>query len=51
MQDKQYIVVAATTLEELEKKVNDRMNFGYAITPASIVILGANYVQTMVKTK
>ena len=37
-QDLNYIVVEAATIKELEKKVNDRMAFGYAITNTPVVI-------------
>lgn len=50
-----YVVVEATTVSELEKKVNDRMAFGYEPTETPIVIhnfggaTGIVYFQTMVK--
>lgn len=54
-QDLNFVVVEATTVSELEKKVNDRMNFNYAITNTPVVIHtdsnGIRYIQTMIKTK
>ena len=54
MQELNFVVVEATTVSELEKKVNDRMAFGYAITNTPVVIHtdsnGIRYIQTMIKT-
>ncbi len=54
-QDLNFVVVEATTVSELEKKVNDRMNFNYVITNTPVVIHtdsnGIRYIQTMIKTK
>ena len=55
MQELNFVVVEATTVSELEKKVNDRMNFKYVITNTPVVIHtdsnGIRYIQTMIKTK
>lgn len=56
MQEQNYIVVEAHSISELEKKVNDRMNFGYVITNTPLVIDKSNngqmtFFQTMVKAK
>jgi hypothetical protein len=55
MQELNFVVVEANTVGELEKKVNDRMAFGYVITNASMIIhtdsSGIRYIQTMVKSK
>ena len=52
-QDLNFIVVEANTISELEKKVNDRMNFNYVITNTPMLIHtdsnGIRYIQTMVK--
>lgn len=54
-QELNFVVVEATTVSELEKKVNDRMNFNYTITNTPVVIHtdsnGIRYIQTMIKTK
>lgn len=54
-QELNFVVVEATTVSELEKKVNDRMNFNYEITNTPVVIHtdsnGIRYIQTMIKTK
>ena len=54
MQELNFVVVEAHTISELEKKVNDRMNFGYVITNTPLVIDKTNqgqitFFQTMVK--
>jgi hypothetical protein len=56
MQELTYIVVEANTISELEKKVNDRLNFGYVITNTPLVIDKSSrgeisFFQTMVKSK
>jgi len=56
MQELNFVVVEAHTISELEKKVNDRMAFGYVITNTSLVIDKTSsgqvtFFQTMVKTK
>jgi hypothetical protein len=52
-QELDFIVVEANTVAELEKKVNDRMAFGYDVTETPIVIhttnKGTTYYQTMIK--
>lgn len=52
-QDLNYIVVEANTITELQKKVNDRMNFGYTITNAPLIVTqnnqGIAFYQTMIK--
>jgi hypothetical protein len=52
-QELNFVVVEATTISELEKKVNDRMNFNYVITNTPMLIHtdsnGIRYIQTMVK--
>ncbi len=54
-QELNFVVVEATTVSELEKKVNDRMNFNYVITNTPLIIhtdsSGISYIQTMIKTK
>ena len=54
MQELNFVVVEAHTISELEKKVNDRMNFGYVITNTPLVIDKSTqgqitFFQTMVK--
>ena len=54
MQELNFVVVEAHTISELEKKVNDRMNFGYVITNTPLVIDKSSrgeisFFQTMVK--
>jgi len=48
-----YLLVMGNTAEELEKKVNDRIQFGYKITLTPVVITtdsaGTRYYQTMSK--
>ena len=56
MQELNFVVVEAHSISELEKKVNDRMNFGYVITNTSLVIDKSTqgqitFFQTMVKAK
>ena len=56
MQELNFVVVEAHTVSELEKKVNDRMNFGYVITNTPLVIDKTaqgqiTFFQTMVKAK
>ena len=56
MQELNFVVVEAHTISELEKKVNDRMNFGYVITNTPMVLDKSNngqmtFFQTMVKAK
>ncbi len=56
MQELNFVVVEAHTISELEKKVNDRMNFGYVITNTPLVIDKSirgevSFFQTMVKAK
>ena len=56
MQELNFVVVEANTVGELEKKVNDRMAFGYVITNTSLVIDKTSsgqvtFFQTMVKSK
>ena len=52
-QELDYIVVEANSVGELEKKVNDRMAFGYDVTETPIVIntttKGTVFYQTMIK--
>ena len=52
-QELNFVVVEANTVSDLEKKVNDRMNFNYVITNTPVVIHtdsnGIRYIQTMVK--
>jgi hypothetical protein len=52
-QELNFVVVEANTISELEKKVNDRMNFNYVITNTPMLIHtdsnGIRYIQTMVK--
>ena len=52
-QELNFVVVEANTVSELEKKVNDRMNFDYVITNTPMLIHtdsnGIRYIQTMVK--
>jgi hypothetical protein len=52
-QELNFVVVEANTISELEKKVNDRMNFDYVITNTPMLIhtdsSGIRYIQTMVK--
>jgi hypothetical protein len=55
MQELNFVVVEANSVSELEKKVNDRMSFGYAITNTPIVLDKTaqgqiTFFQTMVKT-
>jgi hypothetical protein len=55
MQELNFVVVEANSVSELEKKVNDRMAFGYAITNTPIVLDKTaqgqiTFFQTMVKT-
>jgi hypothetical protein len=55
-QELNFVVVEAHTISELEKKVNDRMNFGYVITNTPLVIDKStqgqiSFFQTMVKAK
>ena len=55
-QELNFMVVEAHTVSELEKKVHDRMNFGYIITNTPLVIDKDNqgqitFFQTMVKAK
>jgi hypothetical protein len=51
-QELNYIVVQANTMQELEKKVNDRIAFGYQ-TSSSLVVTentqGVSFYQTMIK--
>ena len=54
MAELNFVVVEAHSISELEKKVNDRMNFGYVITNTPLVIDKTNqgqitFFQTMVK--
>ena len=54
MQELNFVVVEAHTISELEKKVNDRMAFGYVITNTPMVLDKSNngqmtFFQTMVK--
>jgi hypothetical protein len=54
MQELNFVVVEAHSISELEKKVNDRMNFGYVITNTPLVIDKStqgqiSFFQTMVK--
>ena len=56
MQELNFVVVEAHSISELEKKVNDRMNFGYVITNTPLVIDKTaqgqiTFFQTMVKAK
>ena len=56
MQELNFVVVEAHTISELEKKVNDRMAFGYVITNTPMVLDKSNngqmtFFQTMVKAK
>jgi hypothetical protein len=56
MQELNFVVVEANTISELEKKVNDRMAFGYVITNTPLVIDKSSrgeisFFQTMVKAK
>ena len=56
MQELNFVVVEAHTISELEKKVNDRMNFGYVITNTPMVLDKTaqgqiTFFQTMVKAK
>lgn len=56
MQELNFAVVEAYSISELEKKVNDRMNFGYVITNTPLVIDKSTqgqitFFQTMVKAK
>jgi hypothetical protein len=55
MQELNFVVVESNTIAELEKKVNDRMNFGYVTTNTPLTIHtdsnGIHYIQTMVKAK
>jgi len=55
MQELNFVVVEAHTISELEKKVNDRMAFGYVITNTPLVIDKSrgevSFFQTMVKAK
>lgn len=55
MQELNFVVVEANSVSELEKKVNDRMAFGYAITNTPLVLDKTvqgqiTFFQTMVKT-
>jgi hypothetical protein len=53
-QDLNYIVVEAATIKELEKKVNDRMAFGYTANTPIVVTQnnqGSTFYQTMIKAK
>jgi hypothetical protein len=55
MQELNFVVVEANSVSELEKKVNDRMAFGYAITNTQIVLDKTaqgqiTFFQTMIKT-
>ena len=55
MQELNFVVVEAHSISELEKKVNDRMNFGYVITNTPLVIDKSTqgqitFFQTMVKS-
>ena len=55
-QELNFMVVEAHTVSELEKKVHDRMNFGYVITNTPLVIDKTaqgqiTFFQTMVKAK
>ena len=55
-QELNFVVVEAHSISELEKKVNDRMNFGYVITNTPLVIDKSTqgqitFFQTMVKSK
>ena len=55
-QELNFMVVEAHTVSELEKKVPDRMNFGYVITNTPLVIDKSSrgeisFFQTMVKAK
>jgi hypothetical protein len=55
-QELNFMVVEAHTVSELEKKVHDRMNFGYVITNTPLVIDKnskgeVTFFQTMVKAK
>ena len=54
MQELNFVVVEAHSISELEKKVNDRMAFGYVITNTPMVLDKSNngqmtFFQTMVK--
>jgi hypothetical protein len=55
MQELNFVVVEANSISELEKKVNDRMAFGYEITSTPMVInvdkKGITFYQTMIKAK
>jgi hypothetical protein len=56
MQEVNFVVVESNTIAELEKKVNDRMAFGYVITNTPLVIDKTSsgqvtFFQTMVKAK
>ena len=56
MAELNFVVVEAHTISELEKKVNDRMAFGYVITNTPMVLDKSNngqmtFFQTMVKAK
>ena len=56
MQELNFVVVEAHSISELEKKVNDRMAFGYVITNTPMVLDKSNngqmtFFQTMVKAK
>ena len=56
MQELNFVVVEAHSISELEKKVNDSMNFGYVITNTPLVIDKSTqgqitFFQTMVKAK
>lgn len=54
MQELNFVVVEATTVSELEKKVNDRMAFGYTANTPIVVTQnnqGSTFYQTMTKTK
>ena len=55
MQELNFVVVEANSVSELEKKVNDRMAFGYEITNTPIVLDKTaqgqiTFFQTMIKT-